>query len=161
MNFITIDPHVTKSYAYSIWLDDKLDDFGHFTSMLVIENMLNDDFVDEIYIENQYLSKNFNTALGLAHNTGKIMGICEFVGLPCKLVNAGWWKSKIPELQAYDKDKSLSKHYRRKAKKNIMIVRAGEVIRKYYPNHKVECDEDIASAVLIGSVVLEYKGEIP
>lgn len=149
MTIIAIDPHIIKTYAYSIWKDQGLYDYGNFDNMKEFQAILYDEKPDKVLIEDQYLAKNFNTAKKLTISAGKVFGLCELNSIECVSINVATWKSKIPELQKFDKDRSLSTYKRKKAKEEVLICKAKEVIVSRFGVAQ-DIDEDIASAVLIG-----------
>lgn len=157
MNLISIDPHIIKPYAYSIWVNGELENYGYFKAIFEFNMLVIKSGVDLVLIEDQFLGKNFSTAKALTLNTGKIVGICELHDIKHEIINVATWKSKLPELQRFDKDKTLTKYRRKKAKVQAMIDKATEIInREGMKGHLI--DEDIASAVLI-AWIMKIKGD--
>jgi hypothetical protein len=90
-----------------------------------------------VFIEDQYLGFNYNTAKELTLVTGKLMGACEILGIKCERMNVATWKSRVGLI---GKDK----------KKERLIARANEICPVI--------DEDEAAAVLIGYVAVLDRG---
>lgn len=140
MKHTSFDPAVGKPIAYAIWEDGKLLESGkiHDTKEITIIVCQ----CSQVYIEDQFFSQNPKTLKDLAHVTGKIMGCCELVGVPYKLIAPTTWQSKVKLLGKKPKD---IKPYRWKKMKAKMIKEAAQGVCY----REVE-DEDEGAAILIG-----------
>lgn len=130
MKVLGVDPHITKPYGYALMEDDILITFGESSLVNIWDNLHMWD-VDLVVVEDQYMAKNYNTAKRLSWSAGKVMGLCEVIGVRCVDVNVATWKSKM------------------KAQKGIHVERVQEIFGK-----KVSDDE--ASAILIAKYASEY-----
>lgn len=51
--------------------------------------------IDTIFIEDQFMKVNYDTAKKLSWATGKVMGLAEMLGLEYDIVNVASWKSRM------------------------------------------------------------------
>lgn len=148
---LSIDPAASKADAFSAWEtypEVKLVDFGWIEDPL---DLLSDIQASEVlYVEDQYMHKNFKVAKQLITKVGFYQGLHHALGkdpTTFRLVNAATWKSKHGLLLSKEQNQSMTKNQRKKYKEQMMLDKAIAVIRSHGYDHEI--DVDVASAVLI------------
>lgn len=139
-----IDPHTIKEYAYAIWDGDKLQECGKTKDLKELSYQLM--IVEHVYIEDQFIGKlsNRTAVKNLIQNAGRVMGICEYIGIPYTSVFPSTWQSK---LNFPRKPKEISRYKWEKIHSQQICDKATEI-----SGQKIE-DDDLGSAVLIAYAI--------
>jgi Holliday junction resolvasome RuvABC endonuclease subunit len=136
---LAIDPAYSKAFAYALFQTKDLLLHGKERDLRNIVNIITIHRPDIIVTEDMYLGKNVDTLKKLCYSVGKIMYVCEGLGIPLRLISPGVWMAhhglKNPS------SRSLLRQYEDK----IIETVTDEVPR----------DPDIRSAILIGMCHIE------
>lgn len=124
MRIVSVDPASAKPLGVALLDEHGLVSAGLF-SYKELYIFLDHMRPDMVVVEDQYMFKNYNTAKQLSWSTGKVMGICEVLGLPYQEMNVAHWKSVV------------------KAQKGMHVQRCEEILG-------IQFQDDVASAILIG-----------
>jgi Holliday junction resolvasome RuvABC endonuclease subunit len=136
---LAIDPAYSKALAYALFQERNLLFHGKEKDIRQIVMNILLYRPDIIVTEDMYLGKNVDTLKKLCYSVGKIMLVCEGIGIPLRLISPGVWMAhhglKNPS------SRSLLRQYEDK----IIETVTDEVPR----------DPDIRSAILIGMCHIE------
>ena len=137
MRILGVDPATFKPLGIALVSNgERLTvEYSGLCSYLDIPDIIKKCRPDLVVIEDQYMSRNYNTAKKLSWSAGKIMGICAIMRVPNCTMNVAHWK-KIMKAQKTDK-KDNTAHIRRCA----------EIFGQEY-------HDDVSSAILIASAYL-------
>lgn len=138
MVFISVDPSSSKGQAYAVW-DGKLVECGKIFTTKDWADVLFRVCPEKVYLEDQYMAKNFKTAKGLTLEVGKLIGVCELQSIPWEILNVATWQKAVGML---DVGKGLKPYQKAKIRKVWVIAKAR--------NQEISIkDDDIACAVMM------------
>ena len=136
---IGIDPGATKPHTLALYTHGKIQSIRKFDSITKINDIICD--TEEVFIESQYLGRNPNTLIKLAHATGELIGLCKLHGIPYHMVYPTTWMAHFGIMTR--KPKELSPYKWKKKHYQDIIDEAQK-----HTDIKIE-DEDYAASLLI------------
>lgn len=118
-----IDPGTAKPSAWGLWSGAEFWNSGLIKDMSSALALV--QFADKVYIESQFVKMNPGSALKLAHEAGKIIGLCELAGTEYELVAPSAWQNRVNYPGV--KPVGIKPHRWRKQKAEMLVKLAADI----------------------------------